>query len=163
LDVSGSKNFKIDHPLDPANKYLLHSCVESPDVKNIYDGVAITDSNGEAIVALPDYFETLNRDFRYQLTPIGQFAQAIVSSKIQNNHFTIKTDKPDIEVCWQVTGVRQDAYIKAHPMVVEQDKPAYERGLYQHPELFGQPKEKGLEWARNRGGQPTSPHQCRKK
>ena len=31
-------SFKIDHPLDPANKYLCHSFVESPDMKNIYDG-----------------------------------------------------------------------------------------------------------------------------
>jgi hypothetical protein len=39
--------FKIDHPLDPANKYLYHSFVESPDVKNIYDGVVTLDTKGE--------------------------------------------------------------------------------------------------------------------
>jgi len=149
LHVSGSKNFKIDHPLDPANKYLVHSCVESPDVKNIYDGNVTTDEHGDAIVNLPSYFEALNRDFRYQLTAIGQFAQAIVSSKITGNQFAIKTDKPNVEVSWQVTGIRQDAYMKTHPIVVEQDKPANERGTYQHPELFGQPEEKGLSWSRN--------------
>jgi hypothetical protein len=142
-------SFRIDHPLDPANKYLCHSCVESPDSKNIYDGITITDGNGEATVTLPGYFEALNRDFRYQLTAIGQFAQVIVSRKIKDNHFSIKTDRPGVEVSWQVTGIRQDAYKKAHPTVVEQDKPAHERGTYQRPELFGQPEEKGLAWKHN--------------
>jgi len=147
--TAGTKDFKIDHPLDPANKYLLHACVESPDVKNIYDGNITTDAAGDAIVALPDYFEALNRDFRYQLTAIGQFAQAIVSSEIKGNQFSIKTDKPNVKVSWQVTGIRQDAYAKAHPLVVEQDKPASERGTYLHPESFGQPEAKGLSWPRN--------------
>src|SRR5262249_7385171 len=115
LYVSGSKNFKIDHPLDPANKYLIHSCVESPEGKNIYDGNVTTDSNGDAIVTLPNYFQALNRDFRYQLTVIGQFAQAIVAKEIKENHFAIRTDKPNVKVSWQVTGIRQDAYMQAHP------------------------------------------------
>ncbi len=70
--LSGSdKQFKIDHPLDPANKYLSHASVESSDMKNIYDGVVTLDSNGAATVTLPDWFEALNQDFRYQLTAIG--------------------------------------------------------------------------------------------
>ena len=149
LYASGSKNFKIDHPLDPANKYLRHACIESPDVKNLYDGNITTDESGEATVVLPGYFEALNRDYRYQLTVIGQFAQAIVAARIKNNQFTIKTDKPNVEVSWQVTGIRQDAYMNAHPMVVEQDKPANERGTFIHPELFGQPEEKSLSWKQN--------------
>jgi trimeric autotransporter adhesin len=76
-------SFKIDHPLDPANKYLYHSFVESPDMMNIYNGNVTTDANGNALVTLPDWFEALNSDFRYQLTVIGQFAQAIVSRKVQ--------------------------------------------------------------------------------
>ena len=39
----GGGSFKIDHPLDPANKYLYHSFVESPDMKNMYDGNVTTD------------------------------------------------------------------------------------------------------------------------
>src|SRR5215213_7408449 len=64
-------SFKIDHPLDPANKYLCHSFVESPDMKNVYDGVVMLDGNGEAEIELPDWFGALNKDFRYQLTAIG--------------------------------------------------------------------------------------------
>jgi hypothetical protein len=86
---------------------------------------------------LPEYFGALNRDFRYQLTVIGQFAQAIVASEIDNNSFSIKTDKPGVKVSWQVTGIRQDAYANAHRIQVEVDKPESERGHYMHPELFG--------------------------
>ncbi len=104
---------------------------------NIYNGNVTTDGRGIATVTLPDWFEALNRDFRYQLTVIGQFAQAIVGSKIANNQFTIRTDKPNVEVSWQVTGIRQDAYANAHRIPVEQDKPERERDHYIHPELYG--------------------------
>jgi hypothetical protein len=130
-------SFRIDHPLDPANKFLSHSFVESPDMKNIYDGNVTTDANGSATVMLPDYFEALNRDCRYQLTVLGQFAQAIVSRKIAGNTFEIRTDQPGVEVSWQVTGIRQDAYARAKPIVVEEAKPAEEQGLYLFPAGFG--------------------------
>jgi len=138
----GGGAFKIDHPLDPANKYLYHSFVESPDMLDIYTGNVTTDANGEAVVQLPDWFEALNTDFRYQLTPIGQFAQAIVWRKIVNHQFTIKTDRPKVEVSWQVTGTRQDPFAKAYRIPVEENKPVGERGKYLHPELYDQSPDK---------------------
>jgi hypothetical protein len=149
VDVDGNLSkaggsFKIDHPLDPANKYLYHSFVESPDMMNIYNGNVTTDGNGAATIQLPEWFETLNQDFRYQLTVLGQFAQAIVGDEISNHRFTIKTDKPNVKVSWQVTGIRHDEWANAHRIPVEQEKPAAERGLYLHPELFGEPVEKAI-------------------
>ncbi|AFL89755.1 hypothetical protein Terro_3541 [Terriglobus roseus DSM 18391] len=135
--TKASGSFKIDDPIDPSNKYLYHSFVESPDMKNIYDGSVTTDGRGDAVVTMPAYFEALNRDFRYQLTVIGQFAQAIVATKIANGSFVIKTDKPNVEVSWQVTGIRQDAWANAHRTPNEVDKPEKEKGHYLHPELFG--------------------------
>jgi hypothetical protein len=146
LNATGTKNFQIDHPLDPANKYLVHSCVESDQRVNVYSGNVTTNARGEATVLLPDYFAALNRDFRYQLTCIGQFAQAIVTREIENNRFSIKTDKPRVKVSWQVTGERQDAYAKAHPMEVEVYKQGKERGRYLHPELYGRPREEGIHY-----------------
>ena len=146
---AGTKDFKIDHPLDPANKYLYHASVESSEMKDIYDGTVTTDSQGDATVQLPDWFEAVNADFRYQLTAIGQFARAIVSSEVANHQFSIKTDKPNVKISWQITGVRQDAYAKAHPLVVEQEKDARERGHYIHPELYGASEQQSIEWARN--------------
>jgi trimeric autotransporter adhesin len=133
----GGGSFKIDHPLDPANKYLYHSFVESPDMMNIYNGNAVTDGSGTATVTMPAWFEALNSDFRYQLTVIGQFARAIVASEIANRSFVIKTDKPDVKVSWQVTGIRQDAWANAHRIQVEVDKAPQDQGHYIHPELFG--------------------------
>jgi hypothetical protein len=141
--TKGGGSFKIDHPLDPANKYLYHSFVESPDMMNIYNGNVTTNKDGEATVELPDYFEALNRDFRYQLTVIGRFAQAIVAEKISGNHFRIKTSSPHIEVSWQVTGVRQDAYANAHRIPVEELKPEKERGSYLYPDALEQTENKG--------------------
>jgi hypothetical protein len=148
LSKSGG-SFKIDHPLDPSNKYLYHSFVESPDMKNIYDGNVTTNASGVAIVTLPKWFEALNRDFRYQLTVIGQFAQAMVASEISNHQFSIQTDKPNVKVSWQVTGIRQDAWANAHRIPVEELKSGKERGSYLHPELYGAPQEKGVLWARD--------------
>jgi hypothetical protein len=124
-----SGSFSIDHPLDPANMFLNHSFVESPDMMNIYNGSVTTNQHGFATVTLPAYFEALNQDFRYQLTPIGQFAQAFVAEKIQNNRFVIKTDKPGVEVSWQVTGVRHDSFADSHRIQVEEQKPV---SLHQH-------------------------------
>lgn len=136
--------FMIDHPLDPANKYLRHSFVESPDMLNVYNGNITTDANGEATVTLPHYFSVLNQDFRYQLTVIGQFAQAIVSQEISNNQFTIKTDQPRVKVSWQVTGIRRDSWAVANRIAVEEEKAAKDKGRYLHPELWGRPKEEQI-------------------
>lgn len=140
----GGGSFKIDHPLDPENRYLLHSFVESPDMMNIYNGNIVTGKDGFATVELPDWFDTLNRDFRYQLTVIGQFAQAIVSQKVEGNRFEIRTSLPQVEVSWQLTGIRQDAWAQTHRIPVELDKSPQERGKYLHPEAFGQPDEKRI-------------------
>jgi hypothetical protein len=124
-------SFKIDHPLDPANKYLSHSFVESPDMKNIYDGVATLDANGEAVVNLPAWFEALNKDFRYQLTSIGAPGPNLyIAEEVSGNHFKIAGGVRNGKVSWQVTGVRHDAYANAHRIPVEEDKPANLRGTY---------------------------------
>jgi hypothetical protein len=147
--TAGVKTFRIDHPLDPENKYLSHSTVESPDVMNIYNGNITTDAEGNATVVLPDYFEALNRDFRYQLTVIGKFAQATVASEIKDNRFSIKTDQPEVKISWQVTGVRQDALARAFPPCVEEEKPEAERGFFLHPEHYGCSKQRGIAFTRH--------------
>jgi hypothetical protein len=142
------KLFKIDHPLDPANKYLRHASVECSDLKTFYDGIAELDAVGEAVVALPEWFGTLNKDFRYQLTGIGRFAPVYIAEEITNNRFKIAGGTPRMKVSWQVTGVRHDAVAQAAPMLVEEDKPDDEKGYYQNPEAYGQPREMGIRWKR---------------
>jgi hypothetical protein len=147
--AKSSGSFKIDHPLDPENKYLSHSFVESPDMMNIYNGNVVTDADGRAVVDLPAWFGALNSDFRYQLTVIGRFAQAIVEQEVESNRFVIRTSLGGVKVSWQVTGIRKDPYAQEHRIRVEEDKPEGERGFYVHPELYGQPAERSIQWARH--------------
>jgi hypothetical protein len=139
--TKGGGGFKIDHPLDPANKYLSHSFVESPDMKNIYDGVALLDEHGEAVVELPVWFEALNTEFRYQLTCLGGYAPVYIAEQVRDHRFKIAGGEPGMEVSWQLTGIRRDAWANAHRLGVEEDKPEEEQGFYLHPELYGASRE----------------------
>lgn len=140
------KAFRIDHPVDPAGKILMHSCVESNERLTVYAGTVTTDAVGEAIIELPPYFSALNRDLRYQLTVIGSFAQAMVKHEVKANRFSIATSEPGTKVCWQVSGVRQDAYAAAHPLVVEAAKTGKDKGKYLNPVEHGQPESKGVDY-----------------
>jgi len=145
--ATGTKSFQIDHPLDPANKYLNHFCSEGPEPLNVYSGNIITDAKGFATVNLPEYFESINRDFRYQLTIIDDsddFVLAKVTREVQNNRFIIRTSKPDVKVSWRVEGVRNDNWVKQHGALAEKEKPAEHRGKYLNPEFFGMPKDMGI-------------------
>jgi hypothetical protein len=167
LEKAGG-SFKIDHPLDPANKYLCHSFVESPDMKNVYDGVVALDGEGEAEIELPDWFGILNKDFRYQLTAIGapgpnlyiaeeisdmatntntKYSSKSSSNKNKNNsRFKIAGGASGMKVSWQVTGIRKDPWANANRIEVEEEKPDKERDYYLHPDLYGQPEDKGISY-----------------
>ncbi len=132
-----SGTFKIDHPLDPENKYLYHSFVESPEMMNVYRGRVVLDASGSAVIAMPAYFEALNREFEYQLTCIGGYSPVFVASEISGNQFVIAGGKPGMKVSWLVTGVRQDKYAEQNRVQVEVEKAQDERGFYLHPEVFG--------------------------
>ena len=138
------KLFKIDHPLDPANKYLMHAAIESPELKNLYDGVVVLDANGEADVDLPAWFEALNGDFRYQLTCIGGIAPVYIAEEVSEGRFRIAGGAPGLKVSWQVTGVRKDAFAVAHPLVVESEKTDDERGRYLNPAEQGAPASRSV-------------------
>jgi hypothetical protein len=160
LEKAGG-SFKIDHPLDPANKYLHHSFVESPDMKNVYDGIVVLDRKGKAEIELPNWFGALNKDFRYQLTAIGApgpnlyIAEEISetrtsnydsksSNKTNSSRFKIAGGASGMKVSWQVTGIRKDPWANANRIQVEEDKPDKERGYYLHPDLYSQPEENGI-------------------
>jgi hypothetical protein len=149
-----SGSFKIDHPLDPENKYLHHSFVESPDMMNVYNGNVNLDSNGEAWVELAEWFDALNRDFRYQLTPIGgPMPELHISREIEDRRFQISGGKPGMKVSWQVTGIRRDPYAEAYRIQVEEEKPEDELGTYLHPEVYGMPETMRLGYKENQDHQ----------
>ena len=145
----GGGAFKIDHPRDPENKYLQHSFVESPDMMNVYNGNVVLDGNGEAVVDLPEYFDALNRDFRYQLTCIGGFAPIYIAEKIVDNRFKIAGGKAGMEVSWQITGIRKDAWAEANRIEVVIEKDDEEKGSYLYPEAAGISYSKSVEFVRH--------------
>lgn len=140
----GSGSFQIDHPLDPANKYLYHSFVEAPNMMNMYDGIVKLNEQGEATVQLPGYFEALNVEYRYQLTCVGGSAPVYIAEEVSHNQFKIAGGKPGMKVSWLVTGTRNDPYAQYHRIVPEVEKKAEDKGLYLHPTEYGQPVEKQL-------------------
>jgi hypothetical protein len=143
--VNGAKNFKIDHPLDPENRYLVHTCVESSEMKNVYDGVARLDADGAAWVELPEWFEALNGDFRYQLTAVGDSTPNLhVAEEVSENRFKIAGGEEGMKVCWQLTCSRKDPWAAANPFEVEQEKPEEERGRYLEPSLYEAPEEQRI-------------------
>ncbi len=117
-----TKQFRIDDPLDPEHKYLNHTSVESSEMKNVYDGEVVLGRNGEAVVSLPEWFQALNIDYRYQLTCIGGYAPVYVKEEIHNNRFKIAGGQEGLKVCWQVTGIRNDKFAREHRMKVVTDK-----------------------------------------
>ncbi|MFC1558893.1 hypothetical protein ACFL40_06045 [candidate division KSB1 bacterium] len=150
VDIKGTltkskATLKIDHPLDPENKYLNHSSVDSSEMKNIYDGTAVLNKKGEAIVRLPKWFEALNCDFRYQLTPIGNPGPCLhISEEISNCRFKIAGGSANLKVSWQVTGKRNDPYAKKNSLIVEEKKSKKEQGYYLHPEVYGFSEKKNI-------------------
>jgi len=141
LDVNGTKNFKIDHPLDPSGSYLKHAAVESSEVLNTYSGTVVLDEHGRATVPLADWFAEINTDPRYQLTAIGAAAPNLhISSEIDNNQFAIAGGSPGLKVSWMVITKRNDAYMQLHPFLVVEPKPGNEQGTYLCPECHGAPQ-----------------------
>ena len=148
----GSGSFVIDHPLDPRNKLLYHSFVESPDMKNVYDGIADLDSRGEATIELPLYFLALNKDFRYLTTPFGNsMPNLYLASGVKKKYggffgapsFTIAGGVPNGRISWQVTGIRHDPFAVKRPVVVEVSKDEGKKqivpkGEYLHPDAYAQ-------------------------
>jgi hypothetical protein len=164
LGCTGTKAFRIDHPLDPANKYLNHYCSEGPEPINSYSGTIRTDGKGYAWVQLPDYFSEINRDPRYQLTVLSngdEFLQSMVSREIAGNRFQIRTSKPSVKVCWEVKATRNDAWVRQNGAPVEVDKVEGEKGLYQHPELYEKRAELGMDYVGAQHKEKTPPSKSR--
>ena len=119
LSVTGQKSFLVDHPLDPRGSVLRHAAVESNMRENIYDGIAVLDENGEAVIALPAYVAALHESYRYQATPIGAPAPDLhIQAEFSGNQFVVAGGKPGMKVSWQMTGV-----MRGGKFPVEEKKP----------------------------------------
>ncbi len=171
---SGTKAFRIDHPTDPENKYLLHYSIESPEVLNAYSGKVTLDGSGTATITLPAYFATINKDPRYTLTPIGAPMPALhIATEISDEalaagektgpgdvapqcSFQIAGGQPNAKVSWRVEALRNDRWVREYGAPVETEKQTGEKGHYQHPDLFNQPPDKGMNYRPAEDGAPRA-------
>jgi hypothetical protein len=145
LTVTGTKSgFRIDDPRDPAHRTLTHTPVESDTLTVVYTGNVRTGRDGRATVRLPAYATAVAGNWRYQLTPIGRFGQAIVEREVRDGRFVIRTEHGGTKVSWSVTGTRRDAFARTHPFRAVQAKTGAERGRYLHPELYGKPRSESV-------------------
>jgi hypothetical protein len=109
LTVTGTKTgFQIDDPSDPAKRTLNHTPVETDSFTVVYSGNVRTDRRGRATVRLPRYAGKLAGNWRYALTPIGRFGQAIIAREVRRGRFVVRTEHPFTKVSWSVTGTRRD-------------------------------------------------------
>lgn len=139
--ANGTKSFQIDHPLDPENRILNHYCAEGPEPMNIYSGTITLDQAGAAVVQLPAYFEAINRDFRYQLTPLGApMPNLYVAVEVRGNEFGIAGGVAGKRVSWQLSAVRNDRWVQTVGAPTEVDKTPQQRGRYLTPALYGHPE-----------------------
>jgi hypothetical protein len=119
LDVTGTKNFKIPHPLEELSetRFLRHSAIESPRIENIYHGM-VTLNNGRATINIdaeygmtPGTFAALNRSLTRHTT--NESSSANVWSSLSGavlEIFCADQNSSD-EVYWMVSGERKDKNI----------------------------------------------------
>lgn len=122
IAASGTKNFMIDHPLEPGKK-LVHASIEGPEAAVYYRGES-TLINGQATVNLPEYFEKLTRKEgrTVRLTNVDGFDKLAVKLQdeiqVKDGKFTVYSQnlKSNQKFYWEVKAVRSDIA----PLEVEQ-------------------------------------------
>jgi hypothetical protein len=106
----GAKSFVIDHPLDAANKYLVHACVEGPEAGVYYRGKGEIINGTSVVIHLPEYFGALCKysdDATVQVTHIYDGKIKAFSAgevDLENNAFTVYGENGRFN--WLVHGKR---------------------------------------------------------
>jgi hypothetical protein len=146
LTVTGTKSgFKIDDPRAPQQRTLTHTPIESDALTVSYSGNVTTDGSGRATVRLPSYATAIAGDWRYQLTPIGQFGQVIVAREVGGDgSFQIRSEKPRTKVSWSVVGERRDPQARRDGITAVTSKTGKAKGRYLDPTLYGKPASQAI-------------------
>ena len=87
---TGSKTFIINHPIDP-NRYLVHGCLEGPEVGVYYRGISEIVNNESLTIELPSYVSRWAKDFIVNVTAIydGKIKIYAVSQVDENGKFNV--------------------------------------------------------------------------
>jgi hypothetical protein len=124
--TAGSKSWRIDHPLRPTTHWLDHVAVEGDGHFTFYRGNVVLDSAGLATVQMPDWFDALNDDVSIVYSSWGDAQPARTSRRIANGWEIV--GQPGAKVSWMASGLRADAWAKAHPFTVEVEKEESHQG-----------------------------------
>ncbi len=153
MGATGVKTFMIDHPMDPENKILRHFSTESNEVLNIYRGNVTFDSTGTAVVQLPEYYDAINKNPSYHLTPIGGYAQLFILQEIGDGFFIIGGGTPGLKASWTVYAERNDLYLQQYPEKREAviEKREGQKGFYFIPQLYNLSTERAIFKSPNNG------------
>jgi hypothetical protein len=123
FNCSGTKNFRIPHPLEPTTRSLVHASLEGPEAAVFYRGEGVL-RDGRATIDLPDYFEAFTRrEGRTVLvTPIvegDEAASALAATRIVDGQFRVSMitpGNPAQRFCWEVKALRGDVpALRAEP------------------------------------------------
>ena len=144
----------VDHPDDPGGQWYRRALVGAFEEVTVISGNARTGAGGRVAVRVSDLFARMHKDFRYQLTPLGETSKLFVSRQLTGGRFTIQADRAGLDVSWQITGVRNDPAAKR--FAVTSRKTGGQRGRYVAPELYGQPPSRSLSGPRARSDRATS-------
>ena len=109
-----SKTFVIDHPNDK-ERYLVHACLEGPEVGVYYRGKSEIINNECITIELPDYVCKLANDFNIQITPIysgKKNRELLYTSEVIDNKFTVYGSNG--KFYWLIHGKRCD--IETEPL-----------------------------------------------
>ncbi|MCD4656946.1 MAG: hypothetical protein K8S87_05320 [Planctomycetes bacterium] len=151
--------FLIDHPLDPENKTLRHSFVESPEDLCMYRGTVTIGQNGDAVVQMPDYFKalTMENEATVTLTSIGKPFLVGYDWNENYSEFTVYGDSGR-KVSYIVLADRDDPVMHKlrKDVVEEKGNGNFEKGTLLYPEAFGYPKEKGYDYQMEEQNKPSS-------
>jgi hypothetical protein len=116
-----TKSFKIRHPNAQDDLWLVHSCLEGPEIAVFYRGEGVTEG-GWAEITLPDYFEalTVTEHRTVQLTPLFEQDNEpignLAASRVKKGKFRVWSEAVTQKFCWEVKAVRADV----EPLEVEQ-------------------------------------------
>lgn len=110
-----AKAFMAHHPLDPENKYLIHTTLEGPENAVFYRGEAEL-SEGRTTIQLPDYFEALTRKENRTVLITPKFegnspVSMLAASEVDDGKFDVKMidrKNPSQKFYWEVKAVRAD-------------------------------------------------------
>ena len=103
------------------NQYLVHACLEGPEVGVYYRGESEIINNDSVKIELPSYVDKICTDLTIQLTSIyngDKSNTTLYTSSVKDNKFTVYASK-NVKFYWIVHGKRCNINIEPYTKDVD--------------------------------------------